>query len=114
MELAEVAKDHGYEASAIAQHLHVSERHLRRHIRATMGCALGVWLDERRLTDAIPLLRSNRTLKEVASDLGFKQQSHFTRKFKNRYGIAPSEFNSLYAKVWGRYTGIPRNRKTGA
>ncbi len=104
MDLAVVAKEAGYNSSKIAQRLGISERHLRRHIRSSLGCSLREWLDERRLTDAVSLLRTNKTFKEVAHDLGFKQQSHFTRKFKERYGMNPSEFSGMYARVWGHRT----------
>lgn len=38
-------------------------------------------------------------VKVVALDLGFKQASHFCRKFKSCFGIAPSRFANLESQV---------------
>ena len=38
---------------------------------------------------------SNKTVKEIAYELGFKYPQHFTRLFKNATGYTPNEFRSL-------------------
>ncbi len=46
---------------------------------------------ERRLNKAEYLLRnSDYTVSEIAYQVGFKDASHFTRKYKDHFGIAPS------------------------
>lgn len=37
----------------------------------------------------------SKTINEVASDLGFKYQQHFTRLFKQRTGLTPNEYRNL-------------------
>jgi AraC-like DNA-binding protein len=37
----------------------------------------------------------SKTLSEIAADLGFKYQQHFTRLFKQKTGITPNEYRSL-------------------
>ena len=38
------------------------------------------------------LLISGASITETAEQLGFNYPQHFTRQFKNHYGITPSEF----------------------
>ena len=38
---------------------------------------------------------TNKTVSEVAYELGFKYPQHFTRLFKQRTGITPNEFREV-------------------
>lgn len=37
----------------------------------------------------------NKSLSEIAHELGFKYPRHFTRLFKNKVGYTPKEYRSL-------------------
>lgn len=51
----------------------------------------GKWLLEKRLLHAMNLLGNmNKTISEAAFESGFETTSHFSRAFKQRFGIAPS------------------------
>jgi AraC-like DNA-binding protein len=50
----------------------------------------GSWLAEQRQHRAIELLRDGSSIKETAVCLGYKQQTNFTRKFKEFWGACPS------------------------
>src|ERR1035437_9664458 len=39
---------------------------------------------------ALKLLRNGSSIKEIASQLGYKHHSSFTRKYKNQIGFCPS------------------------
>lgn len=53
----------------------------------------GKWLTKRRLQRAMDILQSGHSsIGEVAIECGFKNLSHFSRVFKERYGMAPSHF----------------------
>ena len=41
------------------------------------------------------ILDNNKTINEIAYELGFKYPAHFTRAFKKNTGITPIEFRSL-------------------
>lgn len=41
------------------------------------------------------ILDTNRTVSEVAYDLGFKYPQHFTRTFKKSTGVTPNEYRTL-------------------
>jgi AraC-like DNA-binding protein len=48
-------------------------------------------LAEERQTQALALLLDTRSIKETSINLGYKQQTNFTRKFRGIYGIPPSK-----------------------
>ena len=48
------------------------------------------WLRSIRMGEAKRRILAGDSIKAVAFDLGFKQLSHFSRVFKESYGVAPS------------------------
>jgi len=87
-----VAERSAYSGLMMAKNLGVSQRQLRRYARACLGCSLQNWLDEQRLIRASQMLKKVRLVKAVAFQLGFKQVSHFSRKFKLHYGVCPTGY----------------------
>jgi len=79
-----------FSAAALADRCGVSRRHLERHIRFIYAKSLGGWLLDLRLRQACRLLMQGWSVKETAYSTGFRQVSHFSRCFKNRYKIVPS------------------------
>jgi AraC-like DNA-binding protein len=61
------------------------------------------WTQERRLDRAAGLLadpgQAGRSITGIAFEVGFKDSSHFSRAFKDRYGIGPRDYR--------RYHGAP-------
>jgi AraC-like DNA-binding protein len=41
------------------------------------------------------ILGNNKTVNEIAYELGFKYPQHFSRLFKQRVGYTPNEYRSL-------------------
>ncbi|HTJ50591.1 MAG TPA: helix-turn-helix domain-containing protein [Cyclobacteriaceae bacterium] len=63
----------------------------KRDFQKTYGQAPGQWLLEQRLQHASRLLREgHKTISEVTFESGFESMSHFSRTFKQRFGITPS------------------------
>lgn len=53
------------------------------------------WIREKRLFKALELLRSSKmSVADVAYSLGFENPTHFSRIFKQQYGMSPSEVSS--------------------
>jgi AraC-like DNA-binding protein len=53
----------------------------------------GKWLTERRLNKAKSILQStNKSISEVAFESGFTNSSHFSRIFKEKFQLCPSDF----------------------
>lgn len=79
----------------IAQALRVSVRYLHLLFQDE-GKSPSRWILERRLEQASRLLADPRqagwSVTEIAFSTGFKDASHFTRVFKNHYGLGPREY----------------------
>jgi AraC-like DNA-binding protein len=87
----ELARQAKWSAAALAKLCGVSVRTLHRHFLQQMGRNTKTWLDEQRRHDAHELLCDGSSVKETADCLGYKQQSNFTRRYKNQTGICPSQ-----------------------
>lgn len=84
--------------ATIAQTLHLSQRHLGR-IFAGRDTTVGQMIQEQRLAAARDLLTAGDsahiTAAEVALRSGFSSPSHFSRAFRNRYGMTPTQARRL-------------------
>ncbi len=88
----EAARTGGYRAEGVATVLNVGQRHLRRLTQEAFELSPQSWLNDQRLVDAPVALRRTRSVKLASAELGFKQASHFSRKFTERYGMSPESF----------------------
>jgi AraC-like DNA-binding protein len=68
-----------------------SVRTLERFTMQHFQVSLLHFIKEKRLQQAHQLLLRSGMVKEVAMELGYKQASHFSRQFRQRFGIAPGE-----------------------
>jgi transcriptional regulator GlxA family with amidase domain len=98
MRLAAEAK---YQANQLAKLNGVSPRHLRRLFQKSIGYSPQQWLNEMRLQIAAQRLSENRSVKEIAMDLGFADVSHFSHHFKRERKITPSVFQRLLCEQAG-------------
>lgn len=80
---------------SIAETFSISERYVY-SILARRGIDLGELIRERRLEQAVRMLEdpahSLTTIAAVAYRCGYPDHSHFSRTFRSRFGIAPSEW----------------------
>lgn len=90
--LEEVARETGWRLSVLAEVLHVSTRQARRLIKRWTGQAPHRWMVRIRLSEALPLMNSPLSLKEISHELGYEQYSHFSREFARVHGKPPSQF----------------------
>jgi AraC-like DNA-binding protein len=91
----ELARQANWSASALAKLCRVSQETLRQHFHQHLGKPPGAWLAEQRQRQAIEFLRDGSSIKETAASLGYKQQTNFTRKFKEYWGVCPSQPSML-------------------
>jgi AraC family transcriptional regulator len=77
----------------LADDLGIHPVHLCRTFAQHQKCTLGAYIQELRMIRGRQLLElSCDSLANIAMKCGFADQSHFTRAFKNRFGIAPGAF----------------------
>ena len=80
-------------AESLAELAGVSLRTLQRLFRDRFGTSPMNWLMEARLQEAARLIRGgDDPVTKIAYRVGFKDPSHFTRRFKSRFGVSPNEF----------------------
>ena len=78
----------------LAIQLHLSESQLNRKLKATSGKSTALFIRFIRLQKGKELIETtNKTISEVAYDVGFNDPSYFSRAFKDEFGSAPSTFS---------------------
>lgn len=78
--------------SELAQHVNFSSYYLLHIFRAEIGMPPHTYLENFRIRQAQKLLADGSALIEVANQVGFASQSHFTQRFKQVIGIPPGEY----------------------
>jgi AraC-like DNA-binding protein len=84
------AQEPGLRISDLARHVRLSERRLSQLFHGQVGlapCRYRVW---RRLRTAVGLLANRSSITDAAHAAGFADAAHFSRVFREAYGIAPA------------------------
>ena len=81
----------------LARAVGLSAFHFARVFRRATGLPPHSWLMQRRLEQARALLRNGCAPLTVAMQLGFADQSHLSRQFKQAYGVAPGQYRQASA-----------------
>jgi AraC family transcriptional regulator len=83
--------------SEIARAVNLSPFHIARVFKQSLGVSPHQYLIQLRVNSARSLLAAGsgeRSLAEVASAVGFADQSHLTRHFKRIVGMTPRQFRA--------------------
>jgi AraC family transcriptional regulator, positive regulator of tynA and feaB len=92
----------------------ISVRHAHR-LFSRKGCTIGDWIWQRRLEQcrsdlADPSLRE-RTITDIAFYWGFSESAHFSRSFKQRFGVCPRAFRSqVWVDLWNERESSRRSQ----
>lgn len=80
----------------LARQAGYSKEHFSRIFKAVTGRSPETFIIEVRLARAKEWLADDRkTIKEIASQLGYRNDYFFSRQFKEKTGMSPTEFRSL-------------------
>ena len=82
----------------LAAAVNLSPFHFARTFRRATGMPPHAWLKQQRLDQARALLKVGCTPADTAAQLGFSDQSHLTRQFKQAYGVGPGEYRNACAR----------------
>ena len=85
-------KNHNHPLEDIAEHVRISNSHLRQLFRKNIGFSPAKYLKLIRLQSAKALIDDSYLLvKEVVAAVGYGDVSHFVRDFKAHFGLTPTE-----------------------
>jgi two-component system response regulator YesN len=83
----------------VADELNVTPNYLSAQFKTEKGIGLNQFITELRFEKASALLiSSSLNIKEVAEAVGYTGSRHFSRIFRERYGISPSDFLEKYRR----------------
>lgn len=83
--LDDVARSAGYSRSYLAD-----------LVRSQTGQTINRWIVERRMAEVRSLLlQTNRSLEEIAAAVGYQNQCHFFRQFRQYHGLTPQAWRKM-------------------
>lgn len=79
-----------------AEGLHLSPNYFGDLIKKETGSTALDYIQSRVIDEAkTKMFDASKTINDIATELGFKYQQHFTRLFKQKTGVTPNEYRSL-------------------
>lgn len=75
----------------LAQHSNLSKFHFLRLFKKEFGMTPHHFIINERINKANRLIKSGMSISQASLEVGFNDQSHFTRNFKKLYGYTPSK-----------------------
>ena len=94
--MVEVAGPETPTLSELAAEVGLHPVHVASTFRRHVGCTVGHYLRQRRVTWACQQLAgTDAPLAEIALEAGFADQSHFCRTFKRHVGLTPAAYRRL-------------------
>lgn len=79
-----------------AEQLHLSPNYFGDLIKKETGTTALDYIQSRLIDESKTLMfDTSKTINDIAIELGFKYQQHFTRLFKQKVGVTPNEYRNL-------------------
>lgn len=82
--------------SDLAREFYISPSQLTKYFTAQYGVSPRQYLSDLRIGKAKALLLSNTPVKHIAELVGFSDQLYFSRFFRKRVGVSPSEYREMH------------------
>lgn len=85
--------NHMLNVEFLANEVGISRTHLYRKVKEITGLSISDFIRNQRLYQASILLKEGKiNVTQIAYEVGFTSQSHFSTLFKKQFGISPSEY----------------------
>ena len=81
--------------SGLAATIYLSSSYLSHLFQKQLGLTFTAYLTNVRLSQAVALLRSERTITDIASEAGFPSANALIDAFKRRYGVTPGQYRHV-------------------
>lgn len=79
-----------------AAQVYLSKSYFCRILKNELGCTFTEYVNQLRIERSKALLHSSRmAISEISSEVGFEDQSYFTRIFKKQTGLSPGKYREL-------------------
>lgn len=93
----------------MAQEVGLSAPHFQKLFKSNVGLPPMTFLQNKRLETARELLENTfLQIQEIRLKVGIPHDSHFTRDFKKKYGVTPTEYRKLH---WEKVQSEKQNGK---
>jgi len=79
----------------------LSPSHFAKKFRHSTGLSLCRFINRRRILRSLETLKTDGPVANVALDLGFSSQSHFTRIFSGLTGMTPARYQKQARRIVG-------------
>lgn len=85
----------------LAKRVNMTERTLARHCQKELGMTLNEWRQRLKITQAMSMLATDKTIEMIAFDLGYANASAFISMFKRWMNTTPDQFrkSQLYCNI---------------
>jgi len=81
----------------LANQIGTNTTKLKQGFKKMFGKTVGTFIRDERLNKAKMLLaEENKSVKEIATELGYANKSAFSKRFKEKFGVLPSTFMKRY------------------
>ena len=70
----------------------INQQKLKKGFKLVFDTTINKYLTNYRMEQAMLLLIDGHSVKEVAELIGYSNHSHFSRKFKEKYGVLPKDY----------------------
>ncbi|MGN0188412.1 MAG: helix-turn-helix domain-containing protein, partial [Candidatus Cryptobacteroides sp.] len=91
--------DPDFSASTLCEESHWSSKQVYRKIKSLTGKTVVEFIRDARLSRAeLYLLQNHLTITEIMYKVGFTTPSYFSKCFKDRYGMTPTEYQAAHDK----------------
>ncbi|SHD76193.1 response regulator transcription factor [Schnuerera ultunensis] len=79
----------------VANHVYLNSSYLSQLFKKEMDISFGDYLKDLRIKKAKILIKeTDKTMNDIAEELGFSSQNYFTKVFKKSTGLSPSEYKN--------------------
>src|SRR3990172_12441555 len=94
--------------SELARMVNVSASHLRHLFKSETGLTPTQYLKRLRMQKAQALLETTfLSVKQISNEVGFSNDTYFSREFKKTYGVAPGRYRHLWKPTVSLITKRP-------